>query len=189
MESSILYFKEKLKNELSDKRYKHSLNVMEEAGHLAKHYGADIEKCMLAGLVHDLAKEFSYEENHEFIKDNNLSLDLLNDYNRNLVHGLIASIILEKEYNFKEDMVMAIRYHSTGYKGMDLLAKIVYLADKIEKDKIYKGIDEERKLAYIDIDEAIILCLNNQIKCLSEKGKKVNPIVYETLEYLKYEKN
>ena len=61
-------------------------------------------------------------------------------------------------------MVLAFRYHSTGYPNLDLLAKIIYLADKIERGKDYPLIEEERLLAYHNIDKAIILCLNNQIK-------------------------
>ena len=81
-------------------------------------------------------------------------------------------------------MVLAIRYHTTGYPNMDILAKIVYLADKIEKGKDYPGIEEERFLAYQNIDKAIILCIKNQIKHLKEKNKVINKMGYETLKSL-----
>ena len=79
---------------------------------------------------------------------------------------------------------MAIRYHTTGYPSMDLLAKIVYLADKIEVGKSYPLIEEERRLAYIDIDKALIFCLENQIRKLKKENKTVNKLALDTLESL-----
>ena len=181
---NIEEIKKDVRNSLSDYRYNHSLRVMEEAELLARHYKANIEKCMLCALTHDMCKEFTDKENNDFIKKYNLPKELLNDENRNIVHGYIASILVKEKYNFTSDMVLAVRYHTTGYPNMDILAKIVYLADKIEKGKDYPGIEDERLLAYQDIDKAIILCLNNQIKHLKEKNKVINKMGYETLKFL-----
>ncbi len=185
MNSSILEIEEDLKKSLSSYRYNHSINVMKEAIKLAKRYNADIDKCKYCALTHDLAKEFSDEINRSFVKKYNLPKELLDPINKKLIHGYIAAIIVKEKYNFTPDMVLAVKYHTTGYVGMDLLAKIIFLADKIEKGKNYPLIDEERKLAYQDIDKAIIFCLTNQIKHLTSQGKKVNKRSYETLEYLK----
>ncbi len=182
---NIEEIKKDVRKNLKDYRYNHSLRVMEEASSLAKHYHADIKKCMLCGLTHDMCKELTDKENEEFIKKHNLPKELLNPENKNIIHGVIASILVKEKYNFTTDMVLAIKYHTTGYPKMDLIAKIVYLADKIEKGKDYKGIEEERILAYQDIDKAIILCLNNQIKHLKEKNESINKIGYDTLKYLK----
>ena len=179
--------KETLKQTLSNYRYNHSLNVVEEATKLAIFYQADVNKCQLCALTHDLAKEFSEEENKAYIKKYNLSKDLLKEENKNLIHGYIAAIIVKEKYNFSSDMVNAIKYHTTGYPSMDLLAKIIYLADKIEKGKNYPGIEEERLLAYQDLDKAIICCLNNQIKKLTKDNQKINKLAYETKEYLEKE--
>ena len=182
---NIEEIKKDVRNSLSDYRFNHSLRVMEEAKKLALHYKANIEKCMLCALTHDMCKELRDEENKEFIKKYNLPKELLNSENKNIVHGYIASILVKEKYNFTSDMVLAVRYHTTGYPNMDLLAKIVYLADKIEKGKDYPGIEEERLLAYQDIDKAIILCLSNQIKHLKEKNKVINKMGYDTLKFLK----
>ena len=184
---NIEEIKKDVKENLSEYRYKHSLRVMEEAESLAKHYHAsenEILKCKLCGLTHDLCKELSPLENEKIIKKYNLPKELLNSENKNIIHGVIASVLVKEKYNFTTDMVLAIRYHTTGYPNMDLLGKIVYLADKIEKGKNYSGIKEERDLAYKNIDKAIILCLKNQINNLKEKNKTINPKAYETLLYL-----
>ena len=181
---NIEEIKKDVRSNLSDYRYNHSIRVMEEAKRLAEHYKADIEKCMLCGLTHDMCKELRDKENEDFIKKYNLPKELLNPENKNMIHGFTASILVKEKYKFTNDMVLAIRYHTTGYPNMDILAKIVYLADKIEKGKDYPGIEEERFLAYQDIDKAIILCLNNQIKHLKEKNKVINKLGYETLKSL-----
>lgn len=181
---NIEEIKKDIRSNLSDYRYNHSLRVMEEAERLAKHYHADIEKCKVCGLTHDMCKEFTREENEKIIEKYNLPKELLNSENKNLAHGFIASILASEKYNFTSDMILAIRYHSTGYPNMDILAKIIYLADKIEKGKDYPLIEEERYLAYKNIDKAIILCLNNQIKHLKEKNRVINKMGYKTLKFL-----
>ena len=181
---NIEEIKKDVRSNLSDYRYNHSIRVMEEAKRLAEHYKADIEKCMLCGLTHDMCKELRDKENEDFIKKYNLPKELLNPENKNMIHGFTASILVKEKYKFTNDMVLAIRYHTTGYPNMDILAKIVYLADKIEKGKDYPGIEEERFLAYQNIDKAIILCLKNQIKHLKEKNKVINKMGYETLKSL-----
>ena len=185
---NIEEIKKDVRKNLKDYRYNHSISVMEEAASLAKHYNANIEKAMLCGLTHDMCKEFTDKENEEFIEKHNLSKELLKPENKNMIHGIFASIIVKEKYHFTDDMILAIKYHTTGYPHMDLLAKIVYLADKIEKGKDYPLIEEERTLAYKDIDKAIIFCLNNQIRHLKEKNKVINKMGYETLKYLEEHK-
>ena len=184
MNCSIEEIKEYLKDNLSEYRYNHSLRVMEEAKKLAIHYNCDVNKCMLCGLTHDIAKEYSDLKNEEIIKKYKISKDMLKDFSSKTIHGLIGSFVVLDKYNFSSDMVMAIRYHTTGYPSMDLLAKIVYLADKIEVGKSYPLIEEERRLAYIDIDKALIFCLENQIRKLKKENKTVNKLALDTLESL-----
>ena len=181
---NIEEIKKDVRSNLSESRYNHSLRVMEEAKKLAERYHGDLEKVTVCALTHDMCKEYTKEENEKFIEKYHLSKDLLNVENRNVLHGVLASILVKEKYNFTNDMVRAIKYHTTGYPKMDLLAKIIYLADKIEKCKNYPGIEEERKLAYQDIDKAIILCLNNSIRHLKEKNEVINSKVYETLDSL-----
>ena len=185
MKGSIESIKEYLKNNLSEYRYNHSISVMEEAKKLAIHYNCDVDKAMLCGLTHDIAKEYSNTQNEEIIKKYKISKDMLDDFSSKTIHGLIGSFVVIDKYNFSSDMVNAIRYHTTGYPSMDLLSKIIYLADKIESGKNYPMIDEERRLAYLDIDKAIVFCLENQIRHLKEKNKPINKLAIDTLESLK----
>ena len=186
---NIEEIKKDVRNSLSDYRYNHSLRVMEEAELLAKHYHCNVEKCKLCGLTHDMCKEYTPLENEDFINKHNLSKELLLPENKNMVHGFLASIIVKEKYNFTDDMCAAIKYHTTGHPGMSLLAKIIYLADKIEKGKNYPGITLERTLAYQNLNKAIITCLNNQIKNLTLKQKPINNLALLTKEFLEKETN
>ena len=81
-------------------------------------------------------------------------------------------------------MFNAVYYHTAGRPGMSKLEKIVYLADKIEPGKNYEGIESERKLAYQDLDQAVILCLKTKIAKLTKEEKFIHPNTIDTLNYL-----
>ena len=128
--------KAELKNSLSPKRYNHSILVAEEAKKLAKHYHINEEKAYLTGLIHDIAKELTEEENIYWIKKGKLSKDLENKENINIKHADIGAVIAKEKYNLDDNICNAIKYHTIGNKNMDLLAKIIYIADKIGREKI-----------------------------------------------------
>lgn len=176
--------KKDLKKNLSDYRYCHSLRVADEAKKLALVYGVDSDKAYVAGLVHDIAKEFSEEENLVWIKKYNLDEKMLYSEFRRTIHSEIGALVVRELYNLDLDIVLAVKYHTVGNINMDLLAKIVFVADKIESSKDYPGILEERILAYKDIDKALFLCLDNQRKKKELECKKVHPDSLEILNYL-----
>ena len=168
--------KKSLKERLSDYRYNHCLRVADVAKDLAKFYKEDEEKAYFAGLVHDMTIEF--------VKSHNLPEEVLNKENSKFLHGIIGAIIAKETYHFTDDMFNAVYYHTAGRPGMSNLEKIVYLADKIEPGKNYEGIEVERKLAYQDLDQAVILCLKTKIAKLTKEGKFIHPNTIDTLDYL-----
>ena len=176
--------KNDLKNTLSEYRYNHSLRVAEESQKLAKHYNIDEQKAYLAGLVHDIAKEYSDEKNRQIIDKYNLSKDLLKVENKKNLHADIGSIIAKKNYNLSNEICNAIKYHTFGDVNMNLLDIIVFVADKIEPGKNYEGIEEERKMAYINIKKSMIICIENKIKKLNKENKYISPKTMEVLKFL-----
>ena len=136
---------EDLKNSLSPKRYNHSIMVAKEAKSLAKHYHINEDKAYLAGLIHDVAKELTEEENIYWIEKGKLSKDLENKENLNIKHADIGAIIAKEKYNLDDDICNAIKYHTIGNKSMDLLAKIVYIADKIGREKNSRSINTSKR--------------------------------------------
>ena len=177
--------KEYLKNNLSNYRYEHSVRVAEEALELAKHYNCNENDAYIAGLLHDIAKEYSIEQNKEIILKYNLDESLLNDINKNISHAVIGSLVVKELYKVNDDICQAIKYHNIGNKDMSFFDKIIFIADKIECGKDYPGIEEEREIARKNIDEAVLLCLENNYKKLISKGKKVYPLSLEVLNYFK----
>lgn len=177
--------KEYLKENLSDYRYNHCLNVANVSQSLARHYYFDEEKAYIAGLIHDIAKEMSEDENKMIIEKYNLSMDLLNKNNKKNLHADIGSVLAKELFNLPDDICKAVKNHTFGNVDMNILDMIVYVADKIEPGKNYVGIEEERNLAYIDIKDSMILCIENKIKKLINENKKINKRTYEVLEYLK----
>ena len=180
----IEQIKEELKIVLSPKRYDHSLRVAEEAKALAKHYHINEEKAYLTGLIHDIAKELTEEENLYWIEKGNLSKELENIENLNIKHADIGAIIAKEKYNLDDDICNAIKYHTIGNKNMDLLAKIIYIADKIGREKIPETLKPVKELAYQNIDKALLYCLEKQKTRLKEKGIKMHDDTEELLKEL-----
>lgn len=170
-----------LKKVLSEKRYNHSLGVMKKAEELAKIYKIDIDKAKLVGLAHDIGKELSKEEMLEYARKNNIEADSVEEVNVGLLHAKIGADICKKKYGFSQDMQNAIRYHTVGSENMDLLAKIIYVADKIEDGRTYK--DEEkmkelqvvRDLATKDINKALVYEIDSSITYTIQKHKLIHP--------------
>lgn len=170
-----------LKKVLSEKRYNHSLGVMKKAEELAKIYKIDIDKAKLVGLAHDIGKELSKEEMLEYARKNNIEADSVEKVNVGLLHAKIGADICKKKYGFSQDMQNAIKYHTVGSENMDLLAKIIYVADKIEDGRTYK--DEEkmkelqvvRDLATKDINKALVYEIDSSITYTIQKHKLIHP--------------
>ncbi len=180
---SIEKIKKDLKENLSEYRYLHSLRTMEEAVHLAEHYGYDVKEAALSALAHDRAKELSDMQEKQII--HKYHLETLKGECPRIKHAYLGAVLAKEKYGFTDVMADAIASHSTGKKNMNVLEKIVFLADKIEPGKNYPGIEEERKLAYIDLDRALICCLENQILKLEQEHKRINEASIEALNDLK----
>lgn len=179
-----------LEEKLSPKRYEHSIRVMEMAEELAKIHGADVEKAKLCGLAHDIAKEMTIKENFEYIKQNKIRIDKVERKNVKLLHGKIGADIVKKKYGFSEDMQKAIKYHTTTHPKMDMLAKIIYIADKVEmgRDSRKHNIEEARALAKKDLDEAMLYIIDESIKSMIGKDKLIHPKSIETRNKLIWER-
>ena len=168
--------KEDLKNTLSERRYIHSLGVMEMAVELAQIYNVDEKKAELAGLLHDNAKEMTPEELLKYVDDNNIKISEVERINTKILHGKIGADIAKKKYGVSKEIQEAIEYHTTTNPNMTTLDKIVFVADKIElnrKSATY-DIESERELAKKDLDGAVIFIINSNITSLIQKDKLIN---------------
>jgi predicted HD superfamily hydrolase involved in NAD metabolism len=171
----IEQIKKDLKEILSERRYIHSLGVMEMAGKLAKIHNEDIETAKIAGLLHDIAKEMPKEEMLKYVKENNIETNKIERINTAILHGKIGADIAKKRYGVSKQIQNAIKYHTTTSPEMDTLAKIVYVADKTEMNRKSEDydIEYERKLAKEDLDAVIIYIIDANIKSLIDKNKLI----------------
>jgi len=163
-----------LKTMLSEKRYQHSIGVMKKAEELAVLYGIDTHIAALTGLAHDIGKEISNVEKIKYCQEHRIEIDEVEIHNVGLLHAKIGAD-MTKKYGFTEEMEKAILYHTTGHFDMDLLAKIVFVADKIEENREYEGIEDLRKLAIEDIDKCTLVILDHTIKKNIDKGVLIHP--------------
>lgn len=154
-----------VKSVLSEYRFTHSLGVAKKAVELAKFYGVEEETAKKIGIAHDIAKEMTDEEMLEYVKTNNIEIDEIETVKPSLLHGKIGADIATKKYGFTEDMVNAIKWHTTGRENMSMLEKIIYVADKTEENR--KGprfnLEKSRELSTQNIDETLIFLMNEFI--------------------------
>ena len=182
--------KEDLKNTLSERRYIHSLGVMEMAVELAQIYNVDEKKAELAGLLHDNAKEMTPEELLKYVDDNNIKISEVERINSKILHGKVGADIAKKKYGVSKEIQEAIEYHTTTNPNMNTLDKIVFVADKIElnrKSATY-DIESERELAKKDLDGAVIFIINSNITSLIQKDKLINEESIQTRNKLMIER-
>ena len=181
VEKLITRINKDLKEVLSEKRYNHSIGVMKKAEELAKIHGENINKAKLVGLAHDIGKELSENEMVQYTKENNIEVDEIEKINIGLLHAKIGADICYKKYGFSIDMQNAIKYHTVGNLNMDLLSKIIFVADKIEDGRNYKDEDKSkdlklaREIAITNIDKALLFEIDCSIKYTIQKGKLIHP--------------
>ncbi len=176
----------KLKDMLPERRLRHSLNVAKCAIELSKIYNCDENKAEIAGLIHDCAKYFDNEQVKECVEKYNISLDELEKNNIALSHSTIGAYVAKEEFNINdEDIINAIKYHTTGKENMSLLEKVIYMADLIEEGRNFPGVDELRKLTYEGkLDDAIVLSFNNTIKFVINNNQLIHPRTVEARNYI-----
>lgn len=171
-----------LKKNLSEKRYIHSIGVMNMAMELARLYNVDIQTAQVAGLLHDIAKEMTPEEKMEYVKNNNITIDDIERINTPILHGKIGADIARKKYGVNEQVQKAIEYHTTTNPDMDIIAKIIYVADKIELNRKSENydIEYERTLAKKSLEETIVYIIDSNVMNLINNGKLIHPKSIET---------
>ena len=174
------------KKRLSAKRYQHTLNVRRMAVKLAKRWGADPEKAALAALLHDTAKELPREEMLQILNDNAIMAENAQNRPSPVWHGICAAILAQTQWGVEDEEVLsAIRCHTTGKPGMSLLDEIVFLADMTSAERDYPEVDYLRKLEKEDIHRAMREALGMNLHWLEESGKPVDEETRAALEDLR----
>lgn len=183
MEKSVMI--EKLKDYLPEKRWTHSLNVARAAVKLSELVGCDSQKAEIAGILHDTAKYVKLADVGSYCEKYNIQLDEMEKKSTALSHSVLGYYIAKYEFDIEdEDILSAIRYHTTAKPGMNILEKIIYVADVIEVGRDYPGVDDLREVAYSgDLDRAVLMALDNAIMSVIRKKA---PLHLRTIEARNY---
>lgn len=162
-----------IRSQMNQKRYDHTLGVAASARELANRYGADPDKAELAGLLHDYCKCWPVEKLREILVRNDLPQELL-EADKELWHAFAGAIVIQQELGVTDpDLLQAVRYHTTGRQNMSLLEKVVCVADYIEPNRSFPGVEEIRERAEKNLEDALAFALGGTIAHLIEKSRPV----------------
>lgn len=176
---------DKLQKSLSKERFLHTLGVANCAACLGMTYGISFEKCYLAGLLHDCAKGYSKEENYQIALEAKLEMSDVQVANKDLLHSLVGAYLAKENYGITdEEILSAIKYHTTGKPGMTLLEKIIFTADYIElnRDRAPR-LDEIRKMAFTDLNKAIVMIYEDTLAFLKGRKGEIDGLTVESYNY------
>ena len=174
-----------LEQELNYKRFIHTLSVAGTAASLAMCYGADVQKAEMAGLLHDCAKCIDVRKMQRLCEKAGLEISPYEKNSGSLLHSKAGSVLAAEKYGYTDpDLLNAIRYHTTGRPGMSLLEKIIFVADYIEPGRYTaQNLSVIRKMAFEDIDEALLKILYDTLVYLNSTGNPVDPMTQKTYDY------
>ncbi len=171
---------DRLKKALKDKRFQHVLRVEETAIKLAEQYGVDVEKASIAGLCHDYAKQRPDEDFIAEIKKKRLN-PLLLDYGNAIWHGVVGAELIKDELGiWDEDILNAVRHHTTGAPVMTKLEQVIYMADYIEPGRDFTGVKKARVITAANLQAGVAYQTKHTLAYLIENGKPVYPKTIDT---------
>lgn len=177
----------KLKKYIDEDRYIHTQGVMYTCACLAMIYGADLLHAQVAGLLHDCAKCIPNDKKIKMCQKNDITISEFESANPFLLHAKLGAYVARKKYHvIDEDILYAIRYHTTGKASMSLLEKIVFVADYIEPNRYKaKNLQKIRKMAFTDIDEATYMILHDTLAYLKTNPKTIDITTNDAYMYYK----
>ena len=170
----------KMQQLLPEKRLKHCLGVEQTAIELAERFGVDREKAGLAGLLHDYAKKLSDEEFLALIDKYDLDPKLKN-WGNNVWHGMVGIYKIQEDLGLSDpEILRAIEIHTVGSAQMSDLDKVVYVADYIEPNRDFPGVEEAREIASISLNRAVAYETAHTVEYLAHQGLPIFPQTLET---------
>ena len=166
-------------------RVAHILGCRDTAVALAKRWGADENDAARAGILHDITKALDGPLQLTLCREYGTILDEFGYKYPKTLHALTGSLVADRIFGESPAVVSAICHHTTGKADMNLLEKIIYVADYMEPCRNFPGVEKLRELAFADIDAALKLGLEMTLEHLKDLGEEVSPASREALEFLK----
>ena len=171
-------------NLVKPNRVAHILGCRDTAATLAQRWGADETDAARAGLLHDITKALDGPLQLTLCREYATILDDFHTKNPKTLHALTGSLVAERIFGEKPQVVAAIASHTTGKANMNTLEKILYVADYMEPNRDFPGVEKLRRLAFEDLDKALKLGLEMTLTLLQQQGKEISPESVEALRFL-----
>lgn len=174
-----------LYNRLDGRRFMHTLGVAHTAACLAMSLGLDTDKAYMAGLLHDCAKYMSDKEYLTYCHKHDIDVSDIEKENPALLHSKVGADLAHERYDIEDEEILnAIRWHTTGHPGMTVLEEIIFTADYIEPNRTHDPeLMDIRQEAFTDIKKAICHIYGNTMKHLTRSSKALDPMTAEAFEY------
>ena len=174
------FYTQHIRERLSDYRFRHSVNVSREAVRLAEKYGGDVAKAELAGLLHDVMKDAGKKEQLALLEKYDVTLSDVELQAPKLWHAIAGAVYVRRVLKIRDDdVVNAVRYHTTARAGMSLLEKIIYIADYTSEERDYKGVEKMRKASNVSLEHAMEEALAFGIEVRAEEHTAIHPDTFE----------
>ena len=170
---------------LNPNRVAHVLGCRDAAVALAERYGEDVTNAARAGLLHDITKAIDGPLQLTLCDEYGILLNKFSQENPKTLHALTGSLVADQIFGENDAVVTAIRYHTTGRPDMSLLEKIIYIADYIEANRNFPGVEEMRKAAFEDLDVAMLMGLESATAHVLRQGQELAAATSDAVKFLR----
>lgn len=165
-----------IKGRLSEYRFHHSMCVADKAKKLAKKYGVDEEKAYVCGILHDIMKEETLEQQRSIIEENGYKMTPLEINNKNIYHQMSGASYVKNYLNIDDnDIINGIRYHTTGREGMTDFEMVIYLADFTSADRNYPDVEKMREETDKGLLQGMLYSLRYTIVSIASQNRQIHP--------------
>lgn len=170
---------------VNPKRYEHSLRTAETAARLCRRYGLDAQSGYFAGIVHDMCKDMEDEVIFSLAVLDGQPVSILETEKKSLLHGRAAAVLLKRDFGIHNgDILEAVRVHTFGCAGMGDLAKILYIADKIEPGRAHSSESYIQECIKLDLDKLLLKIAMENMNYLKKQKKAIAPATVDLIQSL-----
>lgn len=172
----------------NEKRIPHVIGCSGTAVELAKKFGADPVDAARAGILHDVTKALVGVDQLHLCSEYGIIISDFERENTKLLHSVTGGAVAKHVFGESDAVSQAIWWHTSGKANMTTLEKIIYVADYMEPNRDFPGVEKLRRLAYTDLDAALLLGLEMTQDHLKNQGAPMGKNSIDAIAFLKQKK-
>lgn len=167
-------------------RYEHSIRVAETCARLCRMFALDDDVGYLAGVGHDMCKDFSDQELFDLAAKDGNPIIPYEKRNPTLLHGRAAAVLMKEKFGIEDkDILEAVAYHTSGVMGMCDLSKCLFIADKIEPGRPQSTDENRERLYKMNLDQMFYAVLYENYSYVLKKGYELFPTTEDLVKKYK----